>query len=183
MIVSPHGNCQAVGVLFIMPNSIARRSFDRSHSFIFLHALTDSKRKKGGGSHKNEAKTWRVGKNNRALVTASHERFGLGMLGIEAVCTCVNKQICWEEKLIITLKFICSTKLSLWPNPFWSFRVLNCFNTLYVIKFFHIDFKSFSNMQVMCAQEQKQKAIGKQISAWGWGVRLHFLTLSIHYLS
>ena len=163
MIVSPHGNCQAKGVLFIMHNSIVRRSFDKSHSYIFLHALTDSKRKKGGGSHKKETnmrlKLKSVGKNNRALVTASHERFGLGMLGIAAVCTCVNKQISWEEKLIITLKFICSTKLSLWPNPFWSFLALNCFNTLYVIKFFHIDFKSFSNMKVMCAQEQKQKAM------------------------
>ena len=56
MMVLPHGNCKARVVLFIMPNSIVRRSSDKSHSYMFIHALTDSKRKKRGEATKKETK-------------------------------------------------------------------------------------------------------------------------------
>lgn len=54
-MVLPHGNCQTGTVLFIMLNTIVRSSFDKSHSYVFIHALTDGERKIKGG-HKKETK-------------------------------------------------------------------------------------------------------------------------------
>lgn len=53
MMLLPHVNCQAV--LFIKPDTAVRRSFDKSHSCMFIHALTDGERKIKGG-HKKETK-------------------------------------------------------------------------------------------------------------------------------
>lgn len=97
MMVLPNGNCQTGTVVFIMPNTIVRRSFDKSHSYVFIHALTDGERKIKG-DHKKETKmrpklNLQESTTEHSLLPASHQRFGLGMLGIEAVYTCVNKQM------------------------------------------------------------------------------------------
>ena len=55
MMVLPHGNHQAATILFIMPNTVVRRSFNKSHSYMFTHALTDGERKIKEG-HKKETK-------------------------------------------------------------------------------------------------------------------------------
>lgn len=52
-MVLPCGNCR-VGTI-ITPNNVVKRSFDKSHSYMFLQALTDGKKKIKGG-HKRKQK-------------------------------------------------------------------------------------------------------------------------------
>lgn len=71
-----------------------------------------------GGGHKKETKLTLQAKSTKPeLQPASHHTPGSGTLGLEAAHACVNAQISWAGKLIITLRFICSIKLSLFSQP------------------------------------------------------------------
>lgn len=55
MMVLLQGNCQAGTFICDAQRPIVRRSFEKSHSYMFIRALTDGEREIKGG-HKKETK-------------------------------------------------------------------------------------------------------------------------------
>lgn len=82
-MVLPHGNCQTGTVLFVMLNTIVRSSFDKSDSYMSIHALTDGERKIKGG---HEKKTKTRPKLNLQLSTTVHSLLPAVIRGLVWAC-------------------------------------------------------------------------------------------------